>query len=242
MISQSENAGASSSKGIPLSELLDHRLPDPTGIAAGEFAKSGRTRTRIMEAAVDCLASRGCASLSMSSVAKAAGVTRAAMLYHFPSRIRLIEAAAHFVTRKRVEMYGAAMADIAWGEGYYEQVIDFAWQQLQTPEFLAFAELSNAARTDPELSAVFAPALAEFDRARRDLALKLFPAKAVETPWFDLRRDIARFLLEGLAQMGGLSFDTERRRAEMINFLKALNATPEGEALLALTKAWPSSE
>ena len=193
-----------------------------------------------MEAAVDRLASRGYAALSTSSVAEAAGVTRAAMLYHFPSRIRLIEAVVHYVTRKRVEMYGAAMADIAHGEGYYEQVVDFAWEQLQTPEFLAFAELSTAARTDPELSAVFSPALAEFDRARRAMALKLFPQQHIDAPWFDLRRDIARFLLEGLAQMGGLSFDAERRKAEMVNFLKALNSTAEGNALLARAKAWES--
>lgn len=217
-------------------ELHDHRLPDPTDIAEGEFAKSRQTRTRIMEAAVEVLATSGYASMSTSEVARRADLTRAAMLYHFPSRMSLIEAVVHYVTRKRVDMYGEAMAGIPHDSQYFERAIDLAWEQLHTPEFLAFSELSTAARTDPELSAVFSPALAEFDRARRAMALKLFPRQHVTKPWFDLRRDITRFLLEGLAQQGGLAFDAERRKAELLAFLKALAVDPAAESVFRRAK------
>ncbi|MFM8355682.1 MAG: TetR/AcrR family transcriptional regulator [Gammaproteobacteria bacterium] len=219
-------------------ELVAHRLPDPTEISDGAFAKSRLTRTRIMEAAVECLAANGYASLSTTSVAERAGLTRAAMLYHFPSRSALIEAVVNYVTRKRVEMYGEAMARIAHDAQYFEQAIDIAWAQLQTPEFLAFAELTSAARTDPDLSVTVSPALAEFDRARRVMALELFPPEHVGRPWFDLRRDIARFLLEGLALHGGLSFDAERRKEEMIGFLKALSIKPESATVLEKAKTY----
>ena len=217
-------------------DLHEHRLPDPTDIGEGEFAKSRQTRTRIMEAAVELLASSGYSSMSTTEVARRAGLTRAAMLYHFPSRMSLIEAVVHYVTRKRVEMYGDAMANIVPDAKYFDRAIDFAWEQLRTQEFLAFSELSTAARTDPELSAVFTPALAEFDRARRATALKLFPKQHVEAPWFDLRRDITRFLLEGLAQQGGMAFDAERRTAELIEFLKALAMEPAAEAVFKRAK------
>ncbi len=219
-------------------DLVAHRLPDPTDIAEGSFAKSRLTRTRIMDAAVECLALSGYASLSTTGVAERAGLTRAAMLYHFRSRGALIEAVVNYVTRKRVEMYGEAMAEIAHNTEYFEHAIDIAWAQLQTPEFLAFAELTAAARTDPDLSVVMSPALAEFDRARRVMALELFPPEHVGRPWFDLRRDIARFLLEGLALHGGLSFDAERRKDEIIGFLKALSIEPESVAVLEKAKAY----
>jgi hypothetical protein len=58
----------------------------------------------------------------------------------------------------------------------------------------------------------------------------------VEAPWFDLRRDITRFLLEGLAQQGGMAFDAERRTAELIEFLKALAMEPAAEAVFKRAK------
>lgn len=221
-------------------DLHDHRLPDPTRIAEGGFAKSRLTRARILEAAVEVLATQGYASMSTTAVADEAGLTRAAMLYHFPSRMSLIEAVVHYVTRKRLEMYAEAMSGLTHDQNYFDRAIDVAWEQLQSPEFLAFSELSTAARTDPELSVIFTPALAEFDRGRRATALKLFPRDYAEKPWFDLRRDIVRFLLEGLAQQGGMSFDAERRKAELIGFLKALAMEPESEAVLSKAKEWAS--
>lgn len=214
------------------------RLPDPTAVAKGELAKSGVTRRRIMEAAVRCLADRGYSATTTTEVAKAAELTRAAMLYHFPSRMALIEATVHYVTKRRLDMYEGAMAEIPHNQEYFVRAIDIAWSQLQTPEFLAFTELSLASRSDRELSAIFTPALAEFDRARRATATQLFPPEQVDKPWFDLRRDIVRFLLEGLAQQGGLSFDGERRREMIIGFLKTLATTREAEVVLRKAEDW----
>lgn len=193
-----------------------------------------------MDAAVRCLSGRGYAATTTTEVAKAAGLTRAAMLYHFPSRMALIEATVNYVTKRRLDMYESAMAEIPHDRDYFVRAIDTAWEQLQTPEFLAFTELSLAARSDRELAAVFAPALAEYDRARRATAMRLFPPEHVEVPWFDLRRDIVRFLLEGLAQQDGLSFDAERRRSMIINFLKVLSTSREAEALLRKAEEWAS--
>ncbi len=209
------------------------RLPDPTEVEDGRFAKSRITRTRIMEAAMQCLAERGYASLSTAEVASEADLTRAAVLYHFPSRAVLIEATVYYVTRKRVEMYGEVMAEIATNDDFFDIAIDVAWQQTQTTEFRAFKELSTAARTDLDLAAVFTPALIEYDRARRAMALKLFPRTIVKEPWFDLGRDLVRFLLEGLADEGdAFAFDGKRRHEHIIAFLKLLRSHPAGGALL----------
>ncbi len=211
----------------------DSRLPDPTAVSKGELSKSSVTRTRIMEAGVTCLAEDGYAGTTTSTVAERAGLTRAAMLYHFPSRMALIEAVIHYVTRRRIDMYNDAMAEIPQNGDFFSTAIDKAWDQLDTKEFKAFSELSMAARTDEELSASFAPALAEFDRARREAAIALFPEGVIDAPWFDLRRDIVRFLSEGLAQQGGLSFNAERRKANLKGFLKALSGGGENsEALM----------
>lgn len=216
----------------------DWRLPDPTAVVDGELAKSGVTRRRIMDGAVRCLAELGYAATTTTEVAKAADLTRAAMLYHFPSRMALIEATVHYVTKRRLDMYEAAMAAIPHDRDYFIRAIDIGWEQLQTPEFLAFTELSLAARSDRELAAVFGPALAEYDRARRVTAQRLFPPGQVDVPLFDLRNDIITVLLEGLAQQRDLAFDVDRRRRMILGFLKALSTSREAGGLLQKAKEW----
>ncbi|MCP5183810.1 MAG: TetR/AcrR family transcriptional regulator [Pseudomonadales bacterium] len=214
-------------------EAVPPDLPDPTNLAKGELAKSRETRTRILRAAVDCLADTGYAATSTNAVAARAGLTRAALLYHFPSKAQLIEATVHFVTRRRVEMQEEWQVDLPRDADFPVRSLESAWAQLQTPEFRAFSELSVAARTDAALAVVFHAAMTAFDLARRDMARRLAQPAVLNAPGFDLRRDIARFLMEGLAQQEGMTFDRERRFAELMQFLKALFSDPAIDPLLA---------
>lgn len=210
-----------------------HELPDPTEIVEGEFAKSRTTRTRILEAAIDCLANTGYAATSTNSVATAAGITRAALLYHFPSRAALIEAVIQYVTRRRVEMQEEYYRDIPRDEHYPARTTDSMWDQVNTREFHAFSELATAARTSKSLSRMFRPAMEAFDRSRREMALKLAQPHIANEPGFDLRRDITRFLMEGLSQQDGITFNRERRMRELLGFLRLLYTDKRLDAVFA---------
>jgi AcrR family transcriptional regulator len=212
----------------------DHisRLPDPAALSSGEFNRSRRTRLAILDAGVAVLAEDGYKKLSTSGVAKAAGITRAAMLYHFGSRAEMIRAIIRHVTRRRIDIYTEAMQDLAHNGDFLEKAIDIAWEQLHTPEFAAYTELSLASRTDADLRTLMEPALAAFDRARREAALGLFPRHLSERVDFDLRRDVVRFLLEGIAQQDGITFNRDQRKGALLRFLKLLIGTEEGVALL----------
>lgn len=201
---------------------FEHDLPDPTKVGKGEFKKSGETRTRILEAAIECLATIGYQSTSANTVAKYADLTRAAMLYHFPNRLALIEAVVNYVTRRRVELQEEIHADIPRDASFRHRSMDANWKQLQTREFLAFSELSMASRTDPELEPIFRKAMESYDRARKEMAYHLAEESMQETPGFDLRRDLTRFALEGLASQDGITFDKEKRTTELMCFLKVL--------------------
>ena len=206
-------------------------FPDPTEVGEGGFAKSKGTRTRILEAALELLAEEGYAATSTLAVARRAKLSRTAMLHHFPSRQALIEAVVQYVTRRRVEMQEELQAHLPRDATFRARSVDSTWEQLQTKEFQAFCELSMAARTDGELAAVFRPALATFDRFRRDMAVKLAEPAVAASPVFDLRRDLHRFLLEGMAQQDGITFNREERMAQLFAFLK-LVWSDDGEAFL----------
>ena len=197
----------------------------------GAFQKSKATRTRILEATVAVLAEAGYAATSTPAVARRANLSRTAMLYHFPSRRALIDAVVQYVIRRRVEMQEEMQAHLPKDETFRSRSVDSTWAQLQSKEFRAFCELSMAARTDADLAEVFQPALAAFDRARRDMALKLAEPEVATSRVFDLRRDLHRFLLEGIAQQNGIAFDEAQRMARILAFLKLI-WSDEGEAFL----------
>ena len=132
------------------------------------------------------------------------------MLYHFPSRQALIDAVVQFVTRRRVEMQEEMQAHLPQDETFRSRSVDSTWEQLQSKEFRAFCELSMAARTD------------------QDMALRLAEPSVAESAGFDLRRDVHRFLLEGMAQQNGITFNTAQRTARLFAFLKLL-WSDEGE-------------
>ncbi len=210
-----------------------HELPDPTELVEGEFAKSKTTRTRILEAAIGCLAETGYSATSTNSVATAAGITRAALLYHFPSRGALIEAVIQYVTRRRVEMQEEYARELPRDEQYPVRAIDRLWEQVNSREFWAFTELSVAARTSKNLARMFKPAMEAFDRSRREMALKLAQPHIINEPGFDLRWDISRFLMEGLAQQDGITFNREQRVRELFGFLKLLYTDKRLDAVFA---------
>lgn len=207
-------------------------LLDPAALQEGEIRRSRNTRIKILSAGIISLAEHGHKKLSTTMVAKRAGITRSAMLYHFGSRGEMLHAIVRHVTRRRLEMYKDAMSKIPHDEKFFDTAIDIAWEQLQTPEFNAFTELSLAARTDSELANMFKPAMAAFDQERRKLALEIFPESETHVAGFDLRRDIVRFLSEGVAQQNGITFNERERTESLVLFLKALVNTPEGVELL----------
>lgn len=83
---------------------------DPDGEPAPARARRTRaagaaTRERILEAASAVIAEEGTDALSIDHVIKRAGISKGAFLYHFPSRLQLVEALA--------ERYAAHLREVA---------------------------------------------------------------------------------------------------------------------------------
>ena len=93
-----------------------------------------------------------------------------------------------------------------------------------------------ASRTDPDLAEIVKPALESFDHARYELAHRLGREQIKSAVGFDLRRDLTRFALEGLAQQDSITFEKERRTEEVMGFLKALYDTDFSDELVRRAK------
>jgi len=203
----------------------------PSLKAERDTPKSRRTRKRILEAATTLLAQVGYAAATNARIAEEARLTRGAMLYHFPTREALIEAVVEHLQDARSSLFKGASHDRPPGVDAAEHAIDAYWHLLKTPPFLAFAELEAVARTDETVRALLAPAQAEFDRAEADdqpLAL----LHAGSTPRLQASRDLARFMLEGLAR-ARLTHDAPEREARLLSVIKRATLLLNRKGLIA---------
>lgn len=173
----------------------------PTGVGEGELRKSGETRTRILDAAIQSLVSDGYPRLSIAAVAKRAGLTRATVIYHFANREALLEAVATHLLDKRNLVYWEAVRDVPEGTDQIAIFVETYWQQVDGDLFVAFVELLVAARTDAALARLLDPLLERFDEQRSQHSRMIFSheMRAVAGDRFETIRDVARFLIEGMA-------------------------------------------
>jgi AcrR family transcriptional regulator len=170
---------------------------------------------RILEAAMRLFAEVGYHAATNALIADTAQLTRGAMLYHFPTREELVAAAIEHIQGARLALFDAAAAMPPPGAGdATRHAIAAYWALLAEPPFMAFAELEAAARTDAMVRGRLGPAQAAFDAAQVGAPFAAL-AQAGHGPRFQASRDLARFLLEGLAR-GALTHDRDTRVANLI--------------------------
>jgi AcrR family transcriptional regulator len=186
--------------------------------AGRDTPKSARTRARILDCAMRLFAQVGYAEATNPRIAEEAGLTRGAMLYHFPTRETLVGAAAEHIHAARSALMAEAAAAPTAGADVAERAIDLYWSLLNQAPFIAFAELEAVARTSPAIAGYLAPYREAFDRAQvGDQLLGLLSAGAGAR--FQTSRDLARFMLEGLAR-ATLTYDADSRVQRLLTVIK----------------------
>ncbi|WP_395396709.1 TetR/AcrR family transcriptional regulator [Novosphingobium sp. BL-8A] len=140
--------------------------------------KSARMRERLVSAAIDCLVDHGYPGLTTAAVAARCDVSRGAMHHHFPSRMALVAAvldhAVYHRMRSFLDDYLDALSRRS-GEPKIELACEAHWRSVQTREYAAWLELAVAARTDGELSAIFAPVARRYDEIWMSEMIEAFP-------------------------------------------------------------------
>jgi hypothetical protein len=98
------------------------------------------------------------------------------------------------------------------------QAVQAYWEHVNHPIYVAFFELSVAARTDSELREILGPAQLAFDREWYDTARELFPEWQSDPEAFDLALNLSQQLIEGMA----ISYFTHPRqdnKKQLLDFL-----------------------
>jgi AcrR family transcriptional regulator len=181
--------------------------------------KSASTRNLIIEAAIKCFIDLGYARTTTTVIAEKAGLSRGAMLHHFPSKLDIVRAAVEHLHAKRLRAFRKAMSKQP-GEGdHVHQGVETYWSHVKHPMFVAFFELAVASRTDPELAAILRPVQEAFDQEWQQTALDIFPEWRGKADKFDLALDLSRYVLEGMA-ISFLTHKESERDKRVLRYLE----------------------
>lgn len=184
------------------------------------WARSQATRAEILDATVDCFVEIGYVRTTTTEIAKKAGFTRGAVQYYFPTTQHVLEASVKYLTEKWLDQYMTAARSAPPGTDYIDYAVDTLWRFVNDKLFVAWQELTAAARTDPELRKVVRPAAARFEKLRRDMSRDNFPdfhQASVEK--FQRNRDTLRFVLEGMSGTI-LTYDKKQRIEAQLQWIK----------------------
>jgi len=181
-------------------------------------AQRDATRARLVEAGVQLLVERGYTGTTTVAVQQAAGVSRGALLHHFPTADALLGA----VIRHLLELHEAAAREALAqlpatddGADDVDRALAALHAVVRRPAFLAQLGLWTAARTDPDLARIV---VREERRAGHDLARVIdeaFGPRATAHPRYPVVARLTVQVLRGLALTEALHGDPGTARAAL---------------------------
>ncbi|MEH6581033.1 MAG: TetR/AcrR family transcriptional regulator [Halioglobus sp.] len=191
------------------------------GEVGWQAQKSAMTRDRILEAVINCFIEEGYTNVTTAKVATNAGVSRGAMLHHFPSKTELIRATVEYLHDKLLEDYTSRVKKIPkklTGAAHRRAGLDAYWDYLASDLFISYHELCVAGRTDPELKDILAASQAAFDEHTAESNTELFAEWKDRGELFHLAMDVTKFMMEGMA-INQLTSKQDKRVSRMMDYL-----------------------
>ncbi len=177
---------------------------EPTPVVRSRAQRSSDSRARILDAAVACLIDGGYSGSTTLTIQSAADVSRGRLLHHFPSRDRLLVAAAQHLAVKRVADTEERVRRVLEADpvGRFERadrVIELLWESFSEPHFWAAVELWTAARSHSEIAEALRPEEKRLGAAIRASMARMFGDELAGRPRFKQLRDLLLTSMRGTA-------------------------------------------
>jgi AcrR family transcriptional regulator len=144
--------------------------------------RTAETTAKLLDATAACLAELGYRNTSTTEICRRAGVSRGAMLHHFPSKAVLVAASCEHIFNRRVEEFRAAIAQVPQGGDPIGAAIDILWEMFKGDTFAAWYELIIVGRTDADLRPHVSIVAAHLEATVRETWFELFAPPASDDP------------------------------------------------------------
>ena len=178
-------------------------------------------RKALLDAAVASLVELGFARTTTLEVQRRAGVSRGALLHHFPSKAQLLVATIAHLAEMRGRDLKQRAQSLPAGPRRIEAVLDLLWESFAGPMFQVAVELRAAARTDPELRDALTPTERIVLERILHQSTALFGKDVASRPGYAAAIDLTLHLMIGAATTACLHGE-ETRVAGLIAHWKSL--------------------
>lgn len=161
--------------------------------------RGAATRTRLLDATIQCLVELGWSGTSTTEVVRRAGVSRGAQVHHYPNKEDLVLAAVEHLCARRMEEYRLAFQGLSADERTPGVAFDLLRSVCSGGTWEAWLELATAARTQPALRERFTEANRRFMDAALEQFKEMFPETAADPEFARIAHRFSFSLLDGLA-------------------------------------------
>ncbi len=185
--------------------------------------RTARTRAKLIEATISSLHEIGFHQTTTTVVAQRAGVSRGAMLHHFPTKADLIMAAAERMRDMRGELHRERLANLETPADKFLALIDVLWEAMVSPSGVARIEVMLSTRSDSEMAERFVRMNDELDRSHKESVWRLCQAAGMSGE--ASKEKIYAFVQLYAAALRGLAIDSLRKESRegaesAVNLLK----------------------
>ena len=204
-------------------------MPTDTVVRRTQAQRRETSRTKLLDAALACLAEAGHSRATLPEIVRRAGLSNGALWRHFRSKNELLVAAALHSEARVAALPAPAGLELLTPTERLDAAVDYLWRHYVTaPEFQALIELLRASRADPDL----ADLLHSVDQRSAELVFTTFarlagPEHALHP---DFRRNVRLVGLTfyGVALTANLRArkDEERLVGELKEMLRSLFDLP----------------
>lgn len=133
------------------------------------------TQRAILEVTLDSLFERGLRNTSTNDVARLAGISRGALLYHYPTKLLLLQDALRYLLRTESGKIERMAGSVETGELDFDTFLEALWERFSGRLFMITLEYLTAARTDAAIRETLTTVALEFnaslDRIWEDLQM-----------------------------------------------------------------------
>lgn len=201
--------------------------------------RTAHTRGLILDATVDSLIEDGYAATSTTAVQRRAGVSRGALMHHFPSKQDLLLDAVTHLTLQRGEWLAAQVDRLPPGADRQAAGIALLWRTMTGPLFAAATELWIAARTDKNLQTALVISERRLGASARDFLADVLGAEDPDDPAFRQAFDYVLQVFRGASLTAILRDDArwERRTIALAtdSFRRLYHSSPQSDPTITTT-------
>lgn len=147
----------------------------PNAPAKPKQLRAEKTRQKLIDAAIDCLAKYSYAGTELNLISDVAGVSRRSRQYYFPNRISLMLAVWQEIRRRDDVVFETFLEAKKQGlRPTVELILESGFKKYKTNQYLADLELKLALRSDRDLERELKPLMEEREVDTDELWVDLF--------------------------------------------------------------------